>query len=1034
MKKISIALFILALSISSSSCQKEEQINESSSQSGEIIKSFSAEIKDAHIDEEFTKAAVDVSDGKVTWEENDQIMVSNGSTSAVFTYDSDLKAFFSKSGIEATGTYSAVYPASAVKSVSGLTFNVDLPAIQEYDANYVKNAPMSAYSTTNVLTFKNVCTILKLQLNGDHNISSIVFTANGKSVAGAAVVNPETSTLTMSTTDQNVLMLNTSSSVQLGTATPFYIVVPAQLYSNGFSIKANTTLSWLAFDKSTTKAVNLSAGHISAMKAFDAMLFSGGLGTEENPYKIAKEQDLIDLSTYSNSDDDFANFVDKHYLQTQNITITAANFAPISALSSHSFSGTFDGNHKYIYNLNINYPEKDNIGLFGCVKGAVLKNIHPAGNGADATITGNANVGVIAGRFEGGIISGCGFGRMAVSGGNKSGDIGNGYGIVAGYVPGPNATISDCSVGASCSVGGKGMHAGGIAGRMNSTCKIENCEVKSCIIGCKQGMGGVLGYMEGNAVVNSCFSSAKINGNSGSSIGQAGGVVGYIVQTKVAGEVSTVINCIYGRYVDNTGGTITVSSSGANGYVGGIVGGTASATGGLSTVDIVNCYSYPYQIKNSNSAGIGGFGGILGGANFAGVRIFNCYSPMIFSTFYLGGKAMNVSNYSNYSEIGSIAGHLGVAGVTIDRVYARQTLRLFLTEKGATASNLSSSVADPAMKNYDRVVYHTSFTKEVDNYPSFKEALDRGVDVYNSTNPSFRAVYWTADTAYDGYLKPDGVYKAPAKPYKKVSIIGDAISTYRSYIFEDQSVGYNPYYPNSWKDGETTVYGDVLSERNTWWWKLIYNKMSSARVEVVNSYSGSSVCYIDKNTPNFGNHNVTDGASTTYCFVERYRNDKEHPVGNPDIVLIYGGRNDNCKYGGSTNDYLGSLTTAQMQEAYVKGRDVGSGVSYRNYTVAMSYLVGLLRRDFPNVKILLISHDMITDGYANANTNIVKALTAIDSSLKLKAVSFHSSGMTPSSGNTNMPKDHGSSCHPNNTATTYMANYIYEQVGSWLDE
>lgn len=757
MKKISIALFILALSISSSSCQKEEQINESSSQSSEIIKSFSAEIKDAHIDEEFTKAAVNVSDGKVTWEENDQIMVSNGSASAVFTYDSDLKEFASESGIEATGTYSAVYPASAVKSVSGLTFNVDLPAIQEYDANYVKNAPMSAYSTTNVLSFKNVCTILKLQLNGDHNISSIVFTASGKSVAGAAVVNPETSTLTMSTTDQNVLMLNTSSSVQLGTATPFYIVVPAQLYSNGFSIKANTTLSWLAFDKSTTKAVNLSAGHISAMKAFDAMLFSGGLGTEENPYRIAKEQDLIDLSTFSNSDADFANFVDKHYLQTQNITITAANFAPISALSSHSFSGTFDGNHKYIYNLNINYPEKDNIGLFGCVKGAVLKNIHPAGNGANATITGNANVGVIAGRLESGVISGCGFGRMVVSGGNGS-SIGNGYGIVAGYVPGPNATISDCSVGASCSVSGKGMHAGGIAGHINFGCFVENCEVKSCEIGCKQGIGGIVGKMESGTVVNSCFSSAIINGNSGSSIGYAGGIVGYILN--VVDYETIVINCIFGRYIDNTGGTITVSSSNAdNSYVGGIVGGVVEQGGGSSTVEIVNCYSYPYQIKNSNSVGIGGFGGILGGVDHPRVKIFNCYSPITLSNFFLGGKNVDDSNYSDYYYIGSIVGYSGNnKGLTLDRIYGREPLRLFNNTPITIASNLSPSVTEPAMKNDGGVIYHTFFSREVDSYASFKEALDRGVDVYNTSHSISKAVYWTADTAFDGYLKPDGVY------------------------------------------------------------------------------------------------------------------------------------------------------------------------------------------------------------------------------------------------------------------------------------
>ena len=264
--------------------------------------------------------------------------------------------------------------------------------------------------------------------------------------------------------------------------------------------------------------------------------------------------------------------------------------------------------------------------------------------------------------------------------------------------------------------------------------------------------------------------------------------------------------------------------------------------------------------------------------------------------------------------------------------------------------------------------------------------------------------------------------------YKKVSIIGDSISTFRGYIFENQTSKYNPYYPNSWTESGETVWGNVLSERNTWWWKLIYNKMTNARLEVLNAYSGSSCCYIDSGTANFSKHNVTDAASTTNAFRNRYRREG---IGNPDLVIIYGGRNDFGKYGGSTDDYLGTYTTAAIEAQYEAALD--KSYVYRNFTNALTGLITEIHVDFPKAQFLVLCHDMISDGYEASCKAVASVLAG--KGIDVKCVSFHKTG-TKNQTNTviGITKDHGSSCHPDAAGTTKMSDYIYSQVGTWLDE
>ncbi len=982
-----------------------------------LITTFEATPDAGVIADEEGKATINPTDGVVSWEAGDAILVSNGSTRAVYTYDENDGLFHNETGLANTGNFQAWYPASAV-TLTEAGAEVTLPSTQVYDASVVHSAPMYAASATSQLNFKNLCAVLRFKITGGHTLSNIVFTAASKGVAGAAVIADNV--LTLANNDTKTLTL-TASGATLGTETPFYIVLPAQLYTGGFSLQINCADGW-KFEKATTKDLPLRAGVIDGMKAFDAKLFSGGGGTDDNPFLIATEQDLLDLSSYVNGEDhDY--FADKSYLQTESITLTTSNFPPIGNNADHSFLGHFNGNAKTIYNLNIDASSSDNRGLFACVSGGIIEDIHLNATGSSyCIINGKANVGAIVGRLSGGTVRDCGFGRTKVTG------TGNNCGIVAGYVPGPNVLLQNNSIGASCSVTGASQ-IGGVAGRINRDCVIEACEVKSCSVTGVSRVGGVLGYMEENAIVNACCSGAKVSATAASAVVQTGGVVGYMLQSKTSSsDVCTVINCIYAPDVNKAGATITIQSSYANYlYVGGIVGAAATGSGAVGSLAIVNCYSYPTQIKNSNSAGYKGVGGILGGTNTAKTTIFNCYSPIMMSNFYLAGKTVNVSNYSNFAYIGSIVGY-PCESMTMNGVYGRQTLRLYNTGTTCNTTNISSSVADPAMKNFDNVIYHTSYSSTVASYATFKQALDAGADSWNTTNPAVRALYWTADVRADGYLKPDGVYKPSTNLYKRVSIIGDSISTYRSYIFEDQKTKYNPYYPNSWTEDGNTVYGDILREQNTWWWKLIYNKMTNARLEVNNAYSGSSCCYIDANTPNYSSHSVTDAASTTYSFRNRYRT---KGIGNPDVVIMFGGRNDFGKYGGMTDDYLGSYTDASLEVSYQGG--LNKSYVYRDYSAALTGLITEISVDHPNTKFLILCHDMISDGFEAADNAIAAFLRG--KGLNVKCVSFHETGTKNKTNTTiGITKDHGSSCHPDNAGATAMANYIYSQVGDWLDQ
>ncbi|MDH5582181.1 MAG: hypothetical protein OEY33_09780, partial [Bdellovibrionales bacterium] len=160
-----------------------------------------------------------------------------------------------------------------------------------------------------------------------------------------------------------------------------------------------------------------------------------GAGISSDPYILCTATQLNNLSTCG---------VDKHFKLGSDIDLNA-----ISYTSPVNFSGSFDGDGYTIYNLAINEPTTDNIGMFSTTAtGAVIKNLTLA----NVSITGQNNVGAVAGSTSATSINNITL-YGTVNGVSKVGG-------VVGYNSASDAKFVDSHV----SVTGSGDNVGGIFG------------------------------------------------------------------------------------------------------------------------------------------------------------------------------------------------------------------------------------------------------------------------------------------------------------------------------------------------------------------------------------------------------------------------------------------------------------------------------------------------------------------------------------------------------------------------------------------
>ena len=177
-----------------------------------------------------------------------------------------------------------------------------------------------------------------------------------------------------------------------------------------------------------------------------------GDGSVFNPWKIRNEADLRELAEKVNNNG--ANYKDKYFTQTEDITITGGDWTPIGT-GANRFFGTYDGGGHTISGININSTEQYQ-GLFGLIGlGGFVQNITLV----SSTITGGSNTGGIVGRMYRGVVRNCHV-RSSVTVKGKDSSI-NCIGGVAGY--NRAGTITGCTSMASVPTGNS-TYLGGIVG------------------------------------------------------------------------------------------------------------------------------------------------------------------------------------------------------------------------------------------------------------------------------------------------------------------------------------------------------------------------------------------------------------------------------------------------------------------------------------------------------------------------------------------------------------------------------------------
>lgn len=266
--------------------------------------------------------------------------------------------------------------------------------------------------------------------------------------------------------------------------------------------------------------------------------FSGsGSGTETDPYRIYTETHLAQMANFLNQEGvvfELMKDVDLSAYISENSP--SLGWTPIG-VESTPFKGVLKGNNHTINGLFINRPSTDNVGLFGCLDGASIRDICIK----SSNVTGQNFVGVLCGSsYSKCLFTNC---KVEITG-KLSGlcDIGG----IVGYMHDGN-TIADCDVdGAVESKTGSTFACGtvgGIGGTVESA-NVSNCTYNGSIMAKVKYAGGLIGSIHGCSL-SDCTVKSLVDGDE-----SVGGLCG------VAEEANTIQNC---RQEGNVSGASNVS-------------------------------------------------------------------------------------------------------------------------------------------------------------------------------------------------------------------------------------------------------------------------------------------------------------------------------------------------------------------------------------------------------------------------------------------------------------------------------------------
>lgn len=347
---------------------------------------------------------------------------------------------------------------------------------------------------------------------------------------------------------------------------------------------------------------------LSIEAQFRKVTFSGGKGTQTEPYLISKEQDLLDM----------VYFPDVYFLLTQNLQFQEELSLPIFP-KENAFNGHFDGAGNTLLDLRIT-ASGENVSLFGYIgSSGKIKNLNVSN--FIITVTHYPSyrryIGTICSELEGdleninveGEIYAYGFENQPVS-------LGGLVGKSRGTVKNCHANISIIVTGVQQKNNARTINIGGLIG--DSSAEVLNSTTKGNIyVFSKEEIiweytGGLIGRYSENESLNEtnireCHSEIKIYSNHSAILG---GLIGGVFTSR--GRLN-IINCSADGaiFIDQNELKDNILSKEVGGLIGSIIN--------VSSV-IENCFSTVNIFRN------GGAGGFIGKVAAWDTSIINCYA------------------------------------------------------------------------------------------------------------------------------------------------------------------------------------------------------------------------------------------------------------------------------------------------------------------------------------------------------------------------------------------------------------------------
>lgn len=720
------------------------------------------------------------------------------------------------------------------------------------------------------------------------------------------------------------------------------------------------------------------------------------------------------------------------------------------ALDSEIVNCTFGGHLKSAAQVG---------GIAGYTSGTKIEDCHIA---SSAAIDSDA-------AFAGGIVGRARYGSSIVNcrmDGKVSAYNGNYVGGIASHLT--SGRISGCEVSRLASISSKGNHTGGIVGALqpneaeggNVTATVEDCECHIIVFGA-QNVGGICGYQGSTAGhtarVTGCTSYAAITGYNGN-VGGISGVISssgdcFIEDCKAYGNVMSSQYSVGGICGSATSvGETTIDGCVAYGNLRGLysVGGVCGYCKCNNAACMINIVNTLYAGEKIEAFGNNGKNGYTMATGMVGWLQVSAGSANIVNSVSRVRTIETVSSYEGLkSGNNTMAGIVGFqngspASCNIYGVYTTIEKSGFVTD-GATyaesaATNYYGGIyakihADSYKITTLKNCYYNPAVERVGPGSNVLTKLDTAtVGAYGDMNTLLAdlnaavASYdgscgrtlrtWTLDA--DGYPVPEGLTSElePSKT-KRISVIGDSISTFRGFV----PYGYSCHYP--------TTDGDLTSVSQTYWYRLAYDLMSDAVIDRNIAYSGTAVA-----------RTTNEGSSEQKWFGKDFctRFIQQGGVGNPDIVLIHGGTND---YGHNVDNLADGVemhsADAPSDEAFAEmfakadaavTRAEIEALDDTTFCTAYIKLMCLIRERHPQAKIVCIIGDYLTTGIEKSTIRIAEHYGA--RYVDLYAVNGFND-------QTYMPKHDynpstGRGCHPSSAAMKFIAEKIYTELGDWLEE